>query len=91
MVAGPDPTPFLLDPINEYLKEGKTAIYVRGDDMPNFPGRSLVEKHMPIQLVPYTQGISSTLLRLKVISFCLSLYRMNEWSSCYSSGLSMFL
>jgi hypothetical protein len=71
-VAGPDPTSFLRDAINEYLKDGKTGIYVRGDDMPNFPGRSLVEKHMPIQLVPYTQGVSSTLLRLKVISQSLS-------------------
>lgn len=35
--------------------------FVRGDDMPEFPGRAEVERlGVPIVLVPYTEGVSSS-------------------------------
>jgi IS1 family transposase len=38
--------------------------FYRGDDWPNFPGREAIEAHsIPIVLVPYTKGISSSKLR----------------------------
>ena len=35
--------------------------------MPLFPGRSVVEPLMPIKLLPYTQGVSSTMLRAQLL------------------------
>ena len=35
--------------------------------MPHFPGRSVVEPLMPIKLLPYTQGVSSTMLRAQLL------------------------
>jgi cytidyltransferase-like protein len=41
-------------------------VYVRGDDWPEFPGRSEVEAlGIPIKLIPYTDGVSSSTLRSK--------------------------
>ena len=38
--------------------------FMRGDDWPQFPGRETVEAWgVPIVLVPYTPGVSTTLLR----------------------------
>lgn len=31
--------------------------------MPQFPGRAVCEELMPVKLLPYTQGVSSTMLR----------------------------
>ena len=45
-------------------EEAKDAIYMRGDDWPEFPGRAAVEElKIPIELVPYTPGVSTTLIR----------------------------
>jgi cytidyltransferase-like protein len=42
----------------------KSAIYIRGEDWPMFPGRPVIERHkIPIELIPYTQGVSSTMIR----------------------------
>ena len=41
---------------------------MRGDDMPQFPGRGVCEELMPIKLLPYTQGVSSTMLRAELLS-----------------------
>ena len=60
-IAGTDPSNFMYCIIA--IKENESAIYVRGDDMPNFPGRHVVEKYMEIKLLPYTEGVSSTELR----------------------------
>jgi hypothetical protein len=38
-------------------------MYVRGDDMQNFPARQLAERIMTIKFLPYSQGVSSTKLR----------------------------
>lgn len=45
------------------VAENETAVYVRGDDQYNFSGRQIIEKIMPIILLPYTNGVSSTQLR----------------------------
>lgn len=70
VVAGTDPTPFIEGAIKQRIAEsGRTSmIYVRGDDMPHFPSRPLVESYMPIALLPYTQGVSSTMLRAKILT-----------------------
>lgn len=47
------------------LAEGETAVYVRGDDMKDFPSRDVVENLMPIKFLPYTKGVSTTQLRKK--------------------------
>jgi len=58
-----DPTPYILSAITE----DKNSVFVRGDDMPNFPSRSSVEQLMDVRLIPYTDGISSTALRNKLL------------------------
>ena len=35
--------------------------------MPRFPGRSVVEPLMPIKLLPYTPGVSSTMVRAQLL------------------------
>lgn len=60
-VAGCDPSNFVTCIVS--LEPGETAVYVRGDDMPDFPSRKVVETLMPIKFLPYTQGVSSTKLR----------------------------
>ena len=60
-VAGCDPSNYMTCVLNLY--ENETALYVRGDDMPNFPCRDVVEHLMPIKFLPYTEGVSSTQLR----------------------------
>ena len=38
-----------------------SVVYIRGDDWEDFPGRSLLEHYnTPIELIPYTTGISSS-------------------------------
>ena len=63
-VHGTDPTPYLhcmFDPNEEC-----TSMYVRGDDMPDFPARDLTEQLMPVQFLPYTDTVSSTKIRKEV-------------------------
>lgn len=60
-VHGTDPTPYLHCMFDE--TEECTSMYVRGDDMPDFPARDLTEKLMPVQFLPYTQTVSSTKIR----------------------------
>ncbi|KAL5020983.1 hypothetical protein ScPMuIL_000138 [Solemya velum] len=61
-VAGTNPTAFLSYIVDR--SEQATSMYIRGDDMPNFPARDLCERLMPIHFLPYTQEISSTKVRL---------------------------
>jgi cytidyltransferase-like protein len=65
-VAGTDPSSFVTCSV--YLKENETAIYVRGDDMGDFPSRHVVEELMPVKFLPYTNGVSSTKLRQELFS-----------------------
>ncbi len=57
-----DPTFFLKCMIRQDDNH-ETACFIRGDDMPNFPGKELVQNIMSIKYVPYTLGISSTAIR----------------------------
>lgn len=65
-VAGTDPSNFVKCAV--HLKENETALYVRGDDMGDFPSRHVVEELMPVKFLPYTQGVSSTKLRKELYS-----------------------
>lgn len=60
-ISGTDPSNFMTCIVN--LAEGETALYVRGDDMKDFPSRDVVENLMPIKFLPYTKGVSTTQLR----------------------------
>ncbi|KAK2945858.1 putative CDP-diacylglycerol--serine O-phosphatidyltransferase [Blattamonas nauphoetae] len=47
------------------IPAGKSAIYMRGDDWQDFPGKHVLEEHnIPIIYHHYTEGVSSSLLRL---------------------------
>lgn len=60
----PDTDPsFYLHAVLRKSDSPANACYVRGNDMPNFPGRHIVENNISIQLLPYTLGISSSQIR----------------------------
>lgn len=63
-VTDSDPTPALQEIYARYSGHVRW-IYCRADDLPQFPGRPFAESKMPIVWHPYTQGISSTMLRNK--------------------------
>lgn len=65
-IAGIDPTHFLACMCEVGHRQRDSRLYVRGDDMPDFPARELCEKLMPITFVPYTPGVSSTKLRKEI-------------------------
>eukprot|EP00128_Syssomonas_multiformis_P014925 Colp12_sorted_trinity150504_noHs@35475 len=71
VIRGTDPTPFIEEVIlhmkAHYGQTYDNAVYIRGDDMPRFPSRDLVEQHMRVILLPYTVGVSSTLLRKQIL------------------------
>jgi cytidyltransferase-like protein len=64
VVWGTDPSLYMKCAF--HVEPGERALYVRGDDMPDFPGRKVCEELMQVKLVPYTKGISSTLIRAKL-------------------------
>jgi bifunctional ADP-heptose synthase (sugar kinase/adenylyltransferase) len=42
----------------------RPVVYMRGDDWPDFPGKGVLEiSGIPIKLVAYTEGVSSTEIR----------------------------
>lgn len=51
-ISGTDPSNYMTCIVN--LKDNETALYVRGDDMPDFPSKTVVENLMPIKYLPYT-------------------------------------
>ncbi|XP_045191455.2 uncharacterized protein LOC123548334 [Mercenaria mercenaria] len=63
-ISGTDPTQFLkcIFDVNEPV----TSMYVRGDDMPNFPARKFIEEVMPVHFLPYSEFVSSTKIRKEV-------------------------
>lgn len=65
-IAGTDPSNFMTCIVS--LSKGQTALYVRGDDMYDFPSRKVVENLMPIKFLPYTLGVSSTQIRKEKFS-----------------------
>eukprot|EP01137_Pigoraptor_chileana_P019747 Opistho-2@81202 len=72
VVAGTNPSEFIekvvLENISMVGRENFSAVYIRGDDMPHFPGRQTVERYMRVLLLPYTQGVSSTYLRNQLLA-----------------------
>lgn len=69
-ISGTDPSAFMTCIVN--LKETQTSLYVRGDDMLDFPSKQTVENLMPIKYLPYTSGVSSTQIRKENYSHILS-------------------
>eukprot|EP01136_Pigoraptor_vietnamica_P042373 Opistho-1_new@16466 len=73
IVAGTNPSEFIEKVVLENIaavggSHNHSAVYIRGDDMPHFPGRQTVERYMPVLLLPYTQGVSSTYLRQQLLA-----------------------
>lgn len=63
-VYSADPSQVLEEVILQLKKEDYECCYLRGDDWTEFPGKAVIEKYqIPIIIVPYTKGVSSTLLR----------------------------
>ena len=62
VIPDKDPTLFLECVLQEDDNKDN-ACFIRADDMPNFPGRKLIENRISIMFLPYTEGISSTMIR----------------------------
>lgn len=64
VIPSTDPTPYLAASLLPADVEKKRVVYVRGEDMAEFPGRKWVEsKKIPIYLLPRTESVSSTLIK----------------------------
>lgn len=64
IVDSPDPSNALRLAIMEFLEPNAKKIYMRGDDMIDFPGKEYLEGvGIPIEYVPYTKDISTTKIR----------------------------
>jgi len=63
VVTDKDPTLYIKMIHN--LGLGVSQVFIRADDNKEFPGKKYVEKHMDIEYVPYTKGVSSTEIRKK--------------------------
>ncbi|KAL8559414.1 hypothetical protein ACOMHN_045211 [Nucella lapillus] len=67
-IAGTDPTNFLACMFSAGRRQRDSCLYVRGDDMPDFPARELCERLMPVTFLPYTPGVSSSKLRKEIFN-----------------------
>lgn len=67
-VAGTDPTNYIQCILPDNVQERN--MYVRGDDMKDFPARHLCESKMTIKFLPYTTGVSSTKRRHSEYTSC---------------------
>ena len=65
VIPSTDPSPYLDGAVDRSIPKEKMC-FIRGADMPKFPGRSIAEQVMEIKLLPYTEGVSSTMLRKKL-------------------------
>ena len=63
VIPDTDPTPYIAAAVSQVDIDHGTICYVRGDDMPYFPGREWAESRMPVYLLPRTPNVSSTLVR----------------------------
>ncbi|MHA1649431.1 MAG: phosphatidylserine decarboxylase [Candidatus Helarchaeota archaeon] len=75
VIRQPDPSDDLRRIIKELRAKGHKLIYIRGNDWVDFPGRDLLEQEgIPILLMNYTEGISSTQLRNQVLELVQKVY-----------------
>ena len=52
--------------VNKYSKDD--ILFMRGDDNKDYPGRWYIEKrNIPVEFIPYTEGVSSTKMRQELI------------------------
>lgn len=63
VIPSTDPTPYLRAMVSDQDVRDGHCCYVRGADMPQFPGRDFVESVMPVYLLPRSEGVSSSLVR----------------------------
>ncbi|KAJ3176663.1 hypothetical protein HDU85_006854 [Gaertneriomyces sp. JEL0708] len=68
IIPSTDPTLYIESMISDQDVERRSACYVRGDDMPEFPSRELVESKMPVYLIPRYHSMSSSLARSILLS-----------------------
>jgi cytidyltransferase-like protein len=61
LIDSTDPSDELL--ININTNNFISKLYIRADDYINFPGKNIIQKYMKIIYIPYTEGISSTIIR----------------------------
>lgn len=58
-----------IDPADQFVKiinKHKEIVFMRGDDNKEFPGKWMIDTHnIPIRYVPYTDGVSSTEIRMQ--------------------------
>jgi cytidyltransferase-like protein len=66
VIPSTDPSPYLDGVIDRSVPRDRMC-YMRGSDMPQFPGRPIAEQLMHVRLFPYTEGVSSSLLRKKLL------------------------
>ena len=87
VIPSTNPTPYLDCIIDR--SDAASSCYIRGADMPNFPGRELCEKLLTVKLLPYTEGVSSTKLRGELLERRSSSIPATESSSSSSSSSSL--
>jgi len=63
VIADTDPTAGIQAAVSPEDIAARRCIYVRGDDMPNFPARAWVETVMDVCLLPRTDDVSSSFVR----------------------------
>lgn len=63
VIPATDPTPFIQAAVAPSDLAAHRCVYVRGDDMPDFPSRQWVEANMPVHLLPRTDAVSSSFIK----------------------------
>lgn len=66
VIPSTDPSAYLDAIVDRSVPHNK-MVFIRGADMPNFPGKEIAEALMDIVFLPYTEGISSTMLRARLL------------------------
>jgi len=96
VVTDPDPTKALIDAYNQHMqlaKENSYSIewfYMRGKDMPNFPGRTFIESvGIPIVWHDYTKDVSSTMIRNEILPLARSIVNFAEEGCLNENFLQM--
>ena len=63
VIPDTDPSTYIEAMVSPADVAARQCCYVRGEDMPEFPGRAVVQRAMPIVLLPRFEGVSSSLIR----------------------------